>query len=390
MFHTSKIELSRSALKRNIGFLKKRIGRQVRFTSVVKGNAYGHGLDVFVRLAEDCGVRSFAVFSADEALQVIQARTHRSDVLIMGAIDRLQLDWAVENKVAFYVFNLQRLRDAVDASQRISLPARVHLDLETGMHRLGLEQSDLEAAAGIINENPDQVKLEGLCTHYAGAESVSNYLRIHEQIAQFNELCDWLERAGLRPTYRHTACSASALVYPETIMDMVRIGIAQYGYWPSEEVKMRIALEKEKEGNGPRRWTDPLKRVITWKSRVMAVKRVKAGEFIGYGTNYLANSARKIAIIPVGYADGFTRRLSNMGRVLIRGRRFAVIGAVNMNMMIVDVTEAPDIGPGDEVVLIGKQKKNVITVASFSEMSQFLNYEMLVRLPREIPRVVVP
>lgn len=387
MLHTSWIELSRSALQKNIRFLKRRVDRNVLFTSVVKGNAYGHGLDVFTRLAEDCGVRNFAVFSANEAEIVLRSRTRKSGIMIMGALDNSQLEWAIENSISFYVFNLERLQRAGEAAIHVGQPARVHIEVETGMHRLGFEQRELKSIAQFIKGNPDRFSVEGVCTHYAGAESVSNFLRIQKQIEVFNETVAQLEGLGIRAKRRHTACSAAVLAYPDTIMDMVRVGIAQYGYWPSKEIEMQLALERRAAGNV--RKTDPLKRVITWKSRVMSVKNVAPGEFVGYGTSYLANDPMTIAIVPVGYSTGFTRKLSNTGRVLIQGRRLPVIGMVNMNMMAVDVTQLKCIAPGEEVVLIGKQKKHTITVTSFSEMSQFLNYEMLVRLPSEIPRFVV-
>lgn len=389
MIETSCIELSRSALGRNVRYLKRRLGPGVRLTSVVKGNAYGHGIDVFVPLAEEAGVRSFAVFSAEEAQAVVAARTRRrTEVTIMGAADPAAIEWAVAEGVSFYVFDLGRLEAAAETAARVGAPARVHLELETGMHRLGLEAGDLEPAVELLRACADRFVVEGVSTHFAGAESIANHVRIERQIGVFHERLAWLEARGVKPRYRHAACSAAALVYPETVLDMARIGIAQYGYWPSQETRMRVALERGEPG--ARRFVDPLKRVISWKSRVMALKRVAAGEFVGYGSSYLANTPRRVAIVPVGYASGFTRRLSNRGRVLIRGRRHAVIGLVNMNMITVDVTEARDVRVGDEVVLIGRQKSRDISVSSFSEMSQFLNYEMLVRLPREIPRRVVP
>lgn len=388
MNSTSRIELSRKALQRNIRFLRRRVGTKTRFTSVVKGNAYGHGIDVFVRLAEDCGVRSFATFSADEALEVLRARTRsKSDIMITGAIDRTQLEWAVENGISFYIFDVERLGGAVEAAKRVRKPARVHLEIETGMHRLGLEGEELDRVVELLGNNRSRLQVEGVCTHYAGPESMANSVRIHRQIEGFNETVAWLGEHGVTPRFRHTACSAAALSYPQTVMDMVRIGIAQYGYWPSEETRLRFALEKELSGK--RRWVDPLKRVITWKSRILAVKEVPSGEYVGYGMTYLANTKKRIAVVPVGYGDGFTRGLSNRGRVLIRGRRYGVVGMVNMNMTCIDVTESPDIVAGDEVVLIGKQNRRDMSVASFSEMSQFLNYETLVRLPRQIPRQAV-
>ena len=388
--HPSHIELSRAALQRNIRFLERHIskaGSTAKLTSVVKGNAYGHGLGEFVQLSESCGLRSFATFSAGEAAEALRARTAKSDIMIMGAIDDAELDWAVEKGISFYVFDLARLKSAVTTARHVGVPAKIHLEVETGMHRLGIEREDLEEATDLIRRNCRHLVVEGVCTHFAGAETVSNYVRIQQQRQVFDESCAILARAGISARYRHCACSAAALAWPETMMDMVRIGIALYGYWPSQEVRMQLMLERRAEGE--RRFADPLQRVISWKSRVMAVKTVAAGDFVGYGSTYLANRRTRIAIVPVGYSQGFTRRLSNRGRVLVRGRRVSVIGVVNMNMITLNVTDVPSVAPGDEVVLIGRQKRNAISVASFSEMSQFLNYEMLVRLPQDIPRLVV-
>ena len=162
---------------------------------------------------------------------------------------------------------------------------------------------------------------------------------------------------------------------------MVRIGIMQYGFWPSDETLINYLSKKEEK-------VDPLQRVISWKSKVMSTKEVNTGEFIGYGTTYLAHKKMKIATIPVGYAHGFSRSLSNQGRVLIKGKRVGVVGIVNMNLMTVDVTDIPEIQKGDEVVLIGKQGDLAISVASFSELSNQLNYELLTRLPYKIPRII--
>jgi alanine racemase len=162
---------------------------------------------------------------------------------------------------------------------------------------------------------------------------------------------------------------------------MARIGILQYGFWPSKEVSVLNFVGKGKHYE--------LKRVITWKSTVMAVKDVKAGEYVGYGNSYLAEKDIKIAVIPVGYAHGFSRVLSNVGKVLIHGKRLSVVGLVNMNCMIVEVTNVKKVLPGDEVILIGKQGNIDLTVGSFSDLTNQLNYELLSRLPRDIPRTIV-
>ncbi len=381
------IELSRSALRRNVRYLRGYLTPGACFTSVVKGRAYGHGIDAFVPLAEQCGVRSFAAFSAEEARQVLAARTRGSDVMVMGHMTADEVAWAVEHDVALWVFDLDRPRWALDAARRTGHRARLHLELETGLQRTGLEPPELAQIVELLLANPRELVPEGVCTHLAGAESTANYLRIRQQIDRFMDKCGRLAEQGVTPRHRHMACSAAALSYPETVLDLVRFGIAQYGFWPSPEARIHHLADQIEAGHGRPR--DPLKRILTWKSRVMSTKRIRTGEYVGYGNTYLTTRPTRIAILPVGYAHGFSRSLSNVGRVLVRGRRAPVVGYVGMNMTAVDVTDCPGVAQGDEVVLIGKQGRHEISVSSFSELSQFLNYEMLARLPADIPRVVV-
>ena len=388
MFDASVIELSKSALTHNLRFLRKEVGPDVLISSVIKGNAYGHGINPFVPLAEECGMRHFSVFDADEAYQVRQCQTNAdTQVMIMGFVNADGLEWAIEHDISFYVFDLHRLELALKFAQRIGKPARIHLELETGMNRTGLRGGDVERAVRTALEHQDCLKVEGVCTHYAGAENIANYKRIQDQIAEYNRLCSLITDMGFATPMRHTAASAAALTYPETRVDMVRIGIAQYGFWPSKETEMQHVLRENVKTK--RQYTDPLRRVLRWSSSVMHVAPVDPGEFVGYGTSYMTLRPQKVATVPVGYAHGFRRSLSNLGRVLIRGKRANVIGLVNMSEMLVDVTSIPSVEPGDETVIIGKQKNARISVGSFSDMANLVNYEMLVRLPSDIPRVVV-
>ncbi len=388
MFYSSQIELSKPALRSNLRFVKKHLTPNVIFSAVIKGNAYGHGISTFLPLAEECGVRHFSVFDADEALRAVNSRTMDSEVMIMGAIeDTDALEWAVEHGVQFYVFDNARLEAAIAASQKVGRPARIHLEVETGLHRMGLQDGQLDRAMQTIKEAGEAVVIEGVCTHYAGAESIANYVRIQSQLVNFEIACRRLRTEGIPLGRRHTACSAAALRYPETIMDMVRIGIAMYGFWPNKETEMDYYLRNVT--TEPRPLSRTLRRVLRWSSRVMNIKSVGPGEFIGYGTSYITTRREKIAAVPVGYFHGFARNLSNLGMVLIRGKRCNVVGVVNMNMIMVDVSHIETVEKGDEVVIIGKQRKGHIDVASFSDLTRILNYEVLVRLPSEIPRVVV-
>lgn len=384
--YPSWIELKKSAFEKNIAFLRDYVGKDVVFSSVIKGNAYGHGIGNFVPLAEECGVRHFSVFSSDEARQACRARTiEESHVMIMGMISNEALGWAIERDVSFFVFELDRLEAAASEAKRIGKPARIHLHLETGMNRLGLEESEFEEAVQIIKRNSNNLQVDGICTHYAGAESVGNYVRIQEQIENFKQFSEWFLDQGIEAK-RHSACSASALNYPDTIMDMVRIGISQYGFWPNREtymnfVKKHPAVNKEHK--------DPLERVLSWKSTVMSTKKVPAGKFIGYGNTYLTSRDETIASVPIGYSHGFGRNLTNVGIVLINGKRAPVAGLVNMNLLTVDVTDIQDVEKGDEVVIIGTQGDQKMTVASFSELRNNLNYEVLVQIPPSVPRTIV-
>lgn len=383
MTSSSTIEISQSALKANIGFIKDLLGDGCQLSSVVKGNAYGHGISQFVPLAEKCGVRHFSVFSAQEAFQAKEVLNKKSDIMIMGMIDKADLEWAIQHDISFFVFDITRLENALEVAKRLKMPARIHIELDTGLNRTGYTKKQLRTVVEFLEKHGEHFVVEGLCTHYAGAESIANHVRVNRQFKLYNSYKRWLAGKGVVPKRLHTACSAAAISYPKTRMDMARIGIMQYGYWPSRETHINFI--------GRRRGTeDPLQQVITWKSKIMTTHLVHAGEFIGYGTSYMAEQDMRVAVVPVGYAHGYSRSLSNQGRILIHGHRVSVIGVVNMNMLIADVSNIPEASIGDEVVLIGKQGDMAVSVSSFGELSAQLNYELLTRLPHDIPRIITP
>ena len=380
---TSQIELSKSSLRNNINYVRSRLAKEVNLSAVCKGNAYGHGIEPIVQIAEGEGIRHFSVFSSSEARRVLDSIRHQSTIMIMGYIEDDELSWAVQNNIEFYVFEFDRLKAAVKASREVGKKAIVHVEVETGMNRTGFEEDSFPELFDFLHQNLEHLQIQGLCTHYAGAESIANYVRVQQQIQKYKEFYELFCQKGLKPNIRHTACSAATINFPETTFDLVRIGIMLYGFWPNEETYIYQLRQIQKKGQ------DPLRRVIRWKTKIMSTKKVKMGEFIGYGTTYQAPRDMVVATIPVGYAYGFSRSLSNLGRVLIRGQRMAVVGIVNMNLAVIDVNEIPDVQKGEEVVLVGKQGRQEISVASFSELSSQLNYELLTRLPLDIPRQVV-
>lgn len=380
----SVIELDKGALQKNIQFLRNRANNSVKLSSVIKGNAYGHGISHFLPMAEECGMEHFSVFSANEALLAHQKKTRAdTDIMIMGMIRDDELEWAIENDIEFYLFELDRLDAAIKSAGKIGKKARVHLQVETGMNRTGFEETKWRHVFESVKKHPEEIKLEGICTHYAGAESVANYYRIENQDKQLKKAINLArEILGTLPLI-HASSSAAYLSQPHMHYDMARVGIAQYGFWPSREIYMHNMKSLDlKQGE------DPLQRVMTWKSEIMNTKWIDSGDFIGYGNVYLAGKKMKIATVPIGYTHGFGRNLTNAGYVLIKGTRAGVVGLVNMNMITINVTHIEEARKGDEVVLIGRQGGDEITVASFGEMTNNLNYEVLTRLPTTIPRII--
>lgn len=382
MHNNSYLELDAKAYQTNIKFLRKHFHKNVVISSVVKGNAYGHSIEKFVEIAMAEKVNHFSVFDSQEARRVKAVVEDQATVMIMGWLNNEEdLDWIIRNNVEFFVFEKQRLNAALALAKKIGKKAIVHIEVETGMNRTGFNAIDLKWVQYFLKKNTDYIQFKGLCTHFAGAESIANYYRIQKQITRYNDIYQQFCDKDLKPKQRHAACSAAAMMYPETQMDMVRIGIMQYGFWPSPEVLVNFYNTKRKR-------EDPLRRLISWKSKVMSVKKVKRGEFVGYGTSFMADENMKIACVPVGYAHGYGRSLSNIGRVLINGERCVVIGSINMNMMVIDVTFLEHVKQRDEVVLIGTQADKQLSVSSFSDYSNLLNYEVLTRLSADIPRII--
>ena len=382
MHKNSTITLSQKAHKNNIIFLRKVFGNKIILSSVVKGNAYGHGLAEFVSMAYNNGINHFSVFDVEEAKVVFNTLNKKATIMIMGFVADDDLDWVIKNDIEFYIFERYRLLKATKTAKKLKQKAIIHIEVETGMNRTGFEIKNITKVAQYLIKEKNNIHFKGLCTHYAGAESISNYFRVSKQIELFNKANEIITSCGISPEIRHTACSAASIMFPETRMELVRVGILQYGLWPSPEVLVNYLTAKKTKKN-------PLERVISWRTEVMSTKRVKSGQFIGYGTSYMAHNKMKIATIPIGYSHGYSRSLSNQGRVLINGERCGVVGTVNMNMLTVNVTEIDHIKKGDEVVLIGDQNKLSLSIASFSDMSNQLNYELLTRISKNIPRKII-
>ncbi len=382
MFDSSFITLRKEAIKNNIRFLRGIYKNEVKISAVVKANAYGHGIEQMVPLLEEEGIDHFSVFDFIEATRVHNSLTQNHTIMIMGWVHDSDLKEAIKRGFDFFVFNLERLKLALKYAKELNTKANIHIEAETGMNRSGFGKEQLKKTIEIINTNKPYFNVKGFCTHLAGAESISNHLRIQNQIKKYQKLLGVLESKDIHPECLHIANSAASIVYPKTRLDMVRVGIMLYGFWPSMETFIHFTRNKtDKE--------DPLNRILGWRSKIMSIKEVKTGEFIGYGISYLAQRDLKTALIPIGYSDGFSRSLSNKGRLLINGQICEVIGVVNMNMIIADISHLPDAKIGDEVTIIGIQGDLEIKVSSFSNISDKLNYEILAHMPENIERKII-
>ncbi|WP_162415391.1 alanine racemase [Cyclobacterium roseum] len=381
--HSSRIELKQSAYKSNVNFIRKKIGEKPILSSVVKANAYGHGIESFVPMAEKCGINHFCVASSFEAEQVLSVCKPESQILIMGIIYEEDLEWAVAHDIAFFVYYFDRLPKALEAAKKVGKKAKIHLEVETGANRTGMNAKEFPKSIAFLKKNEEWLVFEGLCTHFGGAESASNQFKIDRQHKRYKEFLRQCKEKKFMPKLRHIACSAAALAMKDTVYDLVRIGVAQYGFWPSPDIYFSHLHETNKKSD------TSLKRIFSWKTDVMDIREVDKGEFIGYGTAFQATQKMTIAVLPLGYSNGYPRALSNRGQVLIRGKKAPIVGLINMNLFMVDISHIPGVKVGEEVVLIGRQNNNVINVSSFTNVTQLLNNEMLSRLPSAIPRTVV-
>ncbi len=375
------IELSESAYANNIRFFRKIIGARPEFSVVIKANGYGHGWQSIARLAMKNQVDSFCVHSLGEALRLRRAGFNQN-ILIMGHVPIGRLEEAVEENFRLVVYNRETLLRLHEITASLYKLARIHLKLETGTFRQGIAQEELEWFLKELKHTP-RILLEAVYTHFANIEDTTNHDYADYQRYCFNQLVRLIQSNGFPILKKHAASTAAAMLFPETHFDMVRLGIGQYGLWPSRETMVSY---KEKFGE---KISETLQPVLTWKARISQIKTVPADNTIGYGRTYKTTRDSRIAILPIGYSDGYDRMLSNQSYVLIKGKRAPLRGRVCMNLIMVDITDIPDVALEDEAVLIGKQGEEEITIDQLAAMSGTINYEVTARLNNEITRIIV-
>ena len=373
------MELSQAAFRQNINSLSALAGGRT-LAICVKANAYGHGLPEVTRMLIDRPeVEYVTVHSLDEAL-VVRESGWTKPVMVLGPLPPGQLGAVVEHNLEPMIFDRQTLTSLGKISEKNKCSVKTHLKLETGTNRQGLTENDLPAVASVYRKYPGLRRPHGAAMHFANIEDTTSHEYAESQLNTFRRLVRRMSALKIKPRLLHTACSAALILFDKTRLDLVRPGIAAYGHWPSKETYLSYRLQ----GGG----NDLFQPVLSWRTRVTQLKVVPADSFIGYGCTYRTTSPAKLAVLPVGYADGYDRKLSNLAYVLIKGRRAPVRGRICMNLMMVDVTDIKSVHLGEEVTLLGRDGDETLTAEQLAAWAGSINYEILARLSPLIPRVL--
>ena len=370
------IEIDRAAYTENLHAIESRLKDGVTLCVVVKANAYGHDTATIVDLALAQGVRHFGVDSIDEAI-VVRKRSADAIIFILGYTVCERLTDVVAYETIQTVYTGRSISLLAEEARRQQMIAQVNLKVETGTNRQGVGESDLKHLLADIERNRDVLSLVSVSSHFSSSEDLSKSEVTVEQNARFSNALGVIERFGFEPMYKHISCSASTLLYPETQHTMVRVGLAQYGLWSSEALKQALLGHVE------------LTPVLSWKARIAQIKDVPTGVPIGYGQSFIGDRPLRIAIIPVGYYDGYTRLFKNKAYVLVKGQKCRVIGSICMNMCMVDVSAVPGIQEGDIVTLLGRDSMNIVRADDLAQWMGTINYEIPTMIKSHLPRVVV-
>lgn len=361
-------EINLDAIVKNVDNLMALTKENTGALAVVKADGYGHG-DVAVAKAVAQKVTGYAVATLDEAVN-LRENGVKKPILVLGYVDPYEFDILVSHEITATVFDVETAQLLADAARVQKKQAHCHIKVDTGMRRIGLEPD--ENGIAIVKQITALKELSagGIFTHFAASDETDKTSAEH-QFKLFTDFTGRLEKEGIHFTYRHCANSAAVIDMPQVDLDMVRLGIAMYGMYPSDEVK------KEKVELFP---------ALDLKSHVTMVKEIPAGEKVSYGGTFTTTRTTKLATVSVGYGDGYPRALSSKGYVLVRGQKAPIVGRVCMDQMMVDVTDIENVTRADIVTLIGKDGDAEITVEEIAALAGTFNYEFVCDLGKRIPR----
>jgi alanine racemase len=360
--------IDHDALRWNLRRIRETVGAKIKILSMVKANAYGHGAAAVSQTLAISGSDAFGVATLEEGIELRQAGIRTPILVVAGAYDD-QVDQFLAHSLTPVVHDLTRLNHLEKAIKRRGATLGVQLKIDTGMGRLGLVAAEYETWIGELKKL-SALKIEGVFSHFSHAESVDgDYTR--EQLRIFNHVIERLRAENIRPVLVHFANSAATITSPSSYFDMVRPGIMLYGVYPSPAMASQVML----------------KPVLAWKTKILQLKKVPAGASISYGQTFVTKRESLIATLPIGYADGYPRLLSNRGEVLVGGQRAAVAGRVCMDLTMIDVTDIRNTKQGDEVVLLGHQGDAEISADQIAAWANTISYEILTSISARVPRI---
>jgi alanine racemase len=357
-----------NALSWNFRQIRSKVGAQVKVLSMVKANGYGHGAPVIAQALAAEGSDAFGVATLEEGVELRQAGI-RTPILVLAGAYPDQVDQFFNNSLTPVIHALESLKELELAVHHRRRGLTVHLKVDTGMGRLGFLAAEINSWLPKIKELK-ALKIEGVFSHFSHAESVEGGYT-QQQLRIFQSVIERLRAEGIAPSLVHLANSAATITLPAAYFDMVRPGLMLYGIYPAPALARQICL----------------KPVLTWKTRILQVKKVPAGSSISYGQTFVTNRESRIATLPLGYADGYPRLLSNRGEVLVGGKRAPVAGRVCMDLTMIDVTDIEKIQPGDEVVLLGRQGEAEISADEMAAWANTISYEILTSISNRVPRI---
>lgn len=366
-------EIKLDAVKNNVKNIRGLLKDGVRLLAVIKADAYGHGaVEVAQSLLFDGGADYFGVATYGEAEQLRRAGIN-TPVLILGAVFDDEYAELVKDDITLTVFDFDTAKKLSDTAKKLGKTAKIHIKIDTGMARIGFLPSE-DAVEEIIKISKlDGIEIEGMFSHFAKADEADK-MPTRVQFEKFMFIKNELLKRGIKIPICHICNSAGIIDFPEYHLDMVRSGIITYGYYPSDFVN-KDALKLES--------------AMSFKSRVVHIKTVEKGTSVSYGGTFTAKEKMKIATVSAGYADGYSRLLSNKADVIINGVRCRVLGRVCMDQLMVDATHLKNINLGDEVILFGKSGNNKVTVEETAEIMGTINYEVMCGLSRRVPGVYI-
>jgi alanine racemase len=357
-------EIDLSAISHNVEQIRRVTSKNTKVCAVVKADGYGHGAVAVARTALQSGADRLAVAIVNEAVDLRKAG-FRVPILVLGYTPACQAGLVVEHNITQTIFSIEAAQALSAAAVLAGKEVKVHIKIDTGMARIGVPPSDAGQFAAIVAALPG-IQIEGVYSHFAVSDSYDKCFT-YEQYHRFMEGVEYIKAQGIQVPIRHIANSAALLELPEMHLDMVRPGIILYGLWPSEEVKQALVL----------------KPAMKFKAQVGFVKDLAAKSSISYGRTYFTLQNSRIATLPVGYADGWSRLLSNKSEVVVRGQRAPLVGRVCMDQCMIDVSRIPDVATGDEILLFGG---SALPVEEIAEKMGTISYEIVCMIGKRVPR----